>query len=172
MAFDLSRIVRDRTGLELRDMAGTTLAGEIPISDASVNRMLADRLAENAHIAALRVQAQSNDTVAIELVPRARLMPALNIVARIERQPEFPLSPTLLLRWSMPAAGRLGLLAAPVLAYFKAMPKGVSMDGDRLVFDLGELLRSRGLDEAITFVKKLELHTCPGGFVVRFEAAI
>jgi hypothetical protein len=35
-------------------MAGTTLAGEIAMSDASVNRMLTDRLRENAHMAALR----------------------------------------------------------------------------------------------------------------------
>jgi hypothetical protein len=45
------------------------------------------------------------------------------------------------------------------------------MDGDRLAVDLRELLRLRGLDEAIAFVKKLELHTRQGGFVVRFDAA-
>lgn len=157
--------------MDLGEIAGTTLAGEIPISDAIVNRFLARKLAQHAQIAALRVQAQPNDSIAIQVVPRARLMPPLNITARIERQPEFPANPTLLLQWSMPAAGPLALLAAPVLAYFKAMPTGIRMDGDRLAVDLRELLRSRGLDEAIAFVKKLELHTRAGGFVVRFEAA-
>lgn len=169
---DLNHILRERAGIDLREIAGTTLAGEIPISDALVNRLLAQKLAQHPQIAALRVQAEPNDSVSIQLVPRARLMPALNITARIERQPEWPANPTLLLRWSMPAAGPLARFAAPVLAYFKALPKGIRMDGDRLAVDLRELLRSRGLDEAIAFVKTLELHTRPGGFVVRVEAAI
>ena len=153
-------------------MAGTTLAGEIPISEALVNRLLAQKLSGHAQIDALRVQAQPNDNLAIQVVPRARLMPPLNITARIERQPEFPANPTLLLRWAMPAAGPLALFAAPVLGYFKAMPRGISMDGDRIAVDLRELLRSRGLDEAIAFVRRLEVHTRPGGFVVRFDAGV
>ena len=148
------------------------LAGEIPLSDALVNRVLAERLANHAQVTAVRVQAQPNDTVAIQVVPRARLMPALNITARIERQPEFPQHPMLLLRWSMPAAGPLALFAAPVLAYFKAMPPGIRMDGDRIAVDLRELLHSRGLDDIIAVIRKLEIHTRPGGFAVNFEVRL
>ena len=169
---NLNDILRQRTGLELRELAGSTLAGEIPLSDALVNRMLAERLANHAQVAAVRVQAQQNDTVAVQVVPRARLMPALNITARIERQPEFPQHPMVLLRWSMPAAGPLALFAAPVLAFFKAMPQGIRMDGDRIAVDVRELLRSRGLDDVIALIKKLEIHTKPGGFVVRFEISL
>jgi len=148
------------------------LAGEIPLSDALVNRVLAERLANHAQVTAVRVQAQQNDTVAIQVMPRARLMPALNITARIERQPEFPQHPMLLLRWSMPAAGPLALFAAPVLAYFKAMPPGIRMDGDRIAVDLRELLHSRGLDDIIAVTRKLEIHTKPGGFAVNFEVRL
>jgi hypothetical protein len=169
---NLNEIVRQRTGVDLRELAGSTLAGEIPLSDALVNRMLAERLAQHAQVAAVRVQAQQNDTVAIQVVPRARLMPALNITARIERQPEFPQQPMLLVRWAMPAAGPLALFAAPVLAYFKAMPQGIRMDGDRIAVDLRELLHSRGLDDVLALIRKLEIHTRPGGFLVRFEAAV
>jgi hypothetical protein len=169
---NLSEIVRQRTGVELRELAGSTLAGEIPLSDALVNRMLAERLAHHAQVAAVRVQAQQNDTVAVQVVPRARLMPALNITARIERQPEFPQHPMLLLRWSMPAAGPLALFAAPVLAFFKAMPQGIRMDGDRIAVDVRELLHSRGLDDILALIRKLEIHTKPGGFALRFEMGI
>jgi hypothetical protein len=169
---NLRDIIRQRTGVELRDVAGSMLTGEIPLSDALVNRMLAERLVHHAQVASVRVQAQQDDTVAIQVVPRARLMPALNVTARIERQPEFPHHPLLLLRWSMPAAGPLALFAAPVLAYFKAMPPGIRMDGDRVAVDLRELLHSRGLDEVIAFIRKLEVHTRPGGYVLRFEAGI
>ena len=167
----IAELFRERTGLDLREIAGSTLAGEIPISDALVNRMLAEKLAQHAQIGSLRIQAQPNDSIGIQVVPRARLVPPMNIVARIERQPEFPDNPLLLLRWSMPAAGPLALFAAPMLSYFKAMPPGIRMDGDRVAVDLRELLRSRGLDDALAFVRKLEVHTRPGGFVLRFEAA-
>ena len=168
----IADLFRERTGLDLGELAGSTLAGEIPISDALVNRMLAEKLAQHAQIGSLRVQAQPNDSVAIQVVPRARLMPPMNIIARIEGQPEFPANPMLRLRWSMPAAGPLALFAAPMLSYFKAMPQGIRMDGDRVAVDLRELLRARGLDDVIAFVRKLDVHTRPGGFVLRFEAAV
>jgi hypothetical protein len=164
-------LFRERTGLDLGEFGGSTLAGEIPVTEALVNRLLAQKLAQHAQIGSLRVQAQPNDSVAIQVVPRARLMPPVNITARIERQPEFPANPVLLLRWSMPAAGPLALFAGPMLSYFKAMPPGIRMDGDRVAVDLRELLRSRGLDEVVGFVRKLEVHTRPGGFVLRVEAA-
>jgi hypothetical protein len=169
---NLTELLRERTGVELREIAGSTLAGEIPLGEALVNRLLAERLAGHPQIAAVRVQAQPNDTVAIQIQPRARLMPPMNITARIERQPDFPQNPTLLLRWSMPAAGPLALLAAPVLGYFKAMPPGIVMDGDRVAIDARELLRHRGLDELLAYVRRIEVHTRPGGFVLRFEAGI
>ena len=168
----LDDIIRQRIGIDLRELAGSTLGGEIPLSDALVNRMIAERLAQHAQLAAVRVQAQPNDSVAIQVVPRARLMPPVNVTARIERQPEFPQHPMLLLRWSMPAAGPLALFAAPVLGFFKAMPQGIRMDGDRIAVDLRELLHSRGLDDIIPLIRKLEIHTRPGGFAVRFEAGI
>jgi hypothetical protein len=168
---NLSQLVRERTGVELHELAGSKLAGEMPLTEALVNRMIAERLSQHPQIAAVSVRAQQDDTIAIQVVPRARLMPPMNITARIERQPEFPQNPTLLLRWSMPAAGPLALFAAPLIGYFKAMPRGIRMDGDRIAVDLRELLHSRGLDDAIGLVRKLEVHTEPGGFLVRFEAA-
>jgi hypothetical protein len=168
---NIPNLFRERTGLDLGEFGGSTLAGEIPVTEALVNRLLAQKLAQHAQIGSLRVQAQPNDSVAIQVVPRARLMPPVNITARIERQPEFPANPVLLLRWSMPAAGPLALFAGPMLSYFKAMPQGIRMDGDRVAVDLRELLRSRGLDDVVGFVRKLEVHTRPGGFVLRVEAA-
>jgi hypothetical protein len=169
---NLNEIIRQRVGVELREIAGSTLAGDIPLSDALVNRLLAERLAQHAQVAAVRVQAQPNDSVAIQVVPRARLMPPVNVTARIERQPEFPQHPVLLLRWSLPAAGPLALFAAPVLGFFKAMPQGVRMDGDRIAVDLRELLHARGLDDITPLIRKLEIHTKPGGFALSVEVGI
>jgi hypothetical protein len=169
---NINDLVRDRLGIDLREFAGANVSGGIPLSDDFVNRLIAGRLANHPQLSAVRVQAQEGDTIAVQVVPRLRIMPPLRIVARIERQPELPQHPYLLLHWTMPSAGPLALFAAPVLSYFKAMPPGIRMDGDRLAIDLRELLRARGLEDVLGFIRALAIHTQPGGFVARFELGI
>ena len=171
-AVNIADTVRERFGLDLREFAGAAVSGEIPLSEDFVNRLLAERLTDHPQIAAARVRAHEGDVVAIQLVPRVRMMPPLKIMARIERQPDFPRDPALLLRWSMPAAGPLTLFAAPILSYFKAMPSGIRMEGDRITVDLRELLQTRGFADAAGFIRTLAIHTRPGGFVARFELGV
>jgi hypothetical protein len=171
-AVNIADTVRERLGIDLREFAGAKVSGEIPLSEDFVNRLLAERLADHPQISAARIQPHEGDVVAIQLVPRVRMIPPLRIMARIERQPDFPRDPTLLLRWSMPAAGPLALFAAPILSYFKAMPSGIRLEGDRITVDVRELLRTRGLADVAGFIRALAIHTRPGGFVARFELGI
>jgi hypothetical protein len=164
--------IRSRFGFDLRELAGAAVSGEIPVPESLVNRMIAERLASNAQIASLHVEPQPDDAALIRVVPRTRLVPPLTITARIERQAEFPNDPRLLIRWSLPAAGPLALLAGPVLSYFKRMPRGVRLDGDRAVIDLREVLSSRGLEDLGGLIRALTIHTQPGGFVVRFQTQV
>jgi hypothetical protein len=168
----INDIIRERLGTDISTFAGAATSGELPLPDAFVNRLIAERLAGHAQIAALQVEAQEGDTVAVQVVPRARLLPPVRILARVERQPEFPQHPLLILRWTMPTAGPLAMFAAPVLAYFKALPPGIRMTGDRLVVDVAELLRARGFDEVLGYIRGLAVHTRPGGFLVRFELGV
>ena len=169
---NISQLVRDRVGIDLQEIAGARLSGEIPLTEEAVNRLLAERLQHNPQVQAVRVQAQDGDVVAIQAVPRIRLMPPLRILARIERQPQLPQDPRLILRWWMPAVGPLALFAAPVLSYFKALPAGIDMDGDHVIVDLRTLLRGRGLEETLIYVRDVQLHTRPGGFVVTFGVGV
>ena len=164
--------IRERLGMDIGTFAGAHAVGEVPLSDEFINRQIAERLTNHPQISSVRVAAQDGDVVAVQVVPRARLIPPLRILARIEQQPAFPQNPTLLLRWSMPAAGPLAMLAAPVLSYFKAMPRGIRIDGDRVAVDVRELLRGRGLDDLSGFIRRLEVHTRPGGFIVQFDLGI
>ena len=165
---NIPQLVRERLGVDLQEVAGARLSGEIPLSDAAVNRLIGERLQNHPQIAAVRLQAQENDVVAVQAIPRMRLMPPMRILARVERQPQLPHDPTLILRWSLPAAGPLALFAAPVLSYFKALPPGISMDGDRIAVDIRTLLRGRDMEDALAFIRDLVVHTRPGAFVVSF----
>jgi hypothetical protein len=164
--------LQQRLGIDPRELAGTAFTGEIPIPASLVNRLLAQRLARNPQIGSLQLDPQPDDTVFVRVEPRVRMMPALKVTARIERQPEFPSDPTLHLRWSMPAAGPLAMFAAPVLAYFRAMPRGIRMDADRISVDIRELLRAKGLEEAVGLIRRAAIHTRPGGFVLQIEAGL
>lgn len=168
----LADTLRDRLGVDLRDLAGAALAGELPVREDAVNRLIAERLRDHPQIAAVHVQAREGDAAAVHVVPRIRLMPALRLTAGVERQPQFPADPTLVLRWSMPAVGPLALLAAPVLSYFTTMPPGIRLEGHRLAIDIGELLRARGLGDLLGFLRRGTIHTRPGAFVVRFEIGV
>ena len=165
-------VLRERFGADIRELAGAHAAGEIPLSDDLLNRQIARRLTNHPQIASVRLQAQERDTIDVLVTPRARLMPPMRVTARIEHQPEFPQHPALVLRWTMPAIGPLAMLAAPALAFFRALPPGLRADGDRLTVDLRELLESRGLGEVEGFIRRAEVHTRPGGFVVQFELAV
>lgn len=164
--------LRERFGVDIRELAGAHAAGEIPLSDDLLNRLIAGRLANHPQVASVRLQAQEGDTIDVLVTPRARLMPPMRITARIERQPEFPQHPLLVLRWTMPAIGPLAMFAAPALAFFKALPPGLRADGDRITVDVGEVLESRGLGEVGRFIRRAEVHTRPGGFVLQFELAV
>ena len=164
--------IRDRLGFDLREMAGAKLSGDIPLKEQLVNRLIGERLGPNVPFSSVRVEPLEGDAAAIHLVPRARFIPPVRVLARIERQPEFPGDPRLLLRWSLPAAGPLAALAAPLIAHFNALPPGISIDADRVAIDVAELMRSRGLDDLIGMIRRLAVHTRPGGFVAQFDLGV
>jgi hypothetical protein len=161
-----------RFDIDATDLTGTTLAGEIPVSENLINRLIARKLERHAQLASIRVAAQNGDQMIVRVEPRARLIPTLSVLLRIEKQPDLPRDPTLRLRWSMPAAGPLAMLAGTVLGYLKAMPAGIRVDGDTAIVDLNVLLRSRGLEEVQTLVRRVAFHTRPGAVIVQIEAGL
>ena len=154
-------------------VSAPTISGELQISNEALDRVIATRLAElSGPIAGAQIEALDDDTFTAQLSPRARLLPAVRIVARIEQQPELPDRPRLGLRWSIPGMGPLGLLAAPVLTFLKALPPGIQADEDRIVVDIGDLLRAQGLDDLLRHVSRLRVHTRMGAVIVRFDLTV
>ena len=166
--------VRNALGIDLSELSGGTLAGEIPLTDAFVNRLIAQRLGRSqGPVESARVEAHDNQNLTILVSMRAaRMMPPMRIAARIEQQPEFPSPAVLGLRWSMPALGPLALFAAPALAYFKALPPFIRVDGDRIAVDLRALLHAQGIGDLVQYVRSLRVHTRNGVIAVQFELRV
>lgn len=161
-------------GIDLEELRGGTLAGEIPLTEALVNRLIAQRLGRSqGPVESAVVQAHDNQNLTVTVSMRApRMMPSVKIAARIEQQPEFPDPAVLGLRWSMPGLGPLALLAAPALAYFKALPPFIRVDGDRIAVDLRGLLQAQGLGDLVHYVRSARVQTRTGVIVVQFELQV
>jgi hypothetical protein len=164
--------LRDIAGGNFQELSGATLAAEIPLTNAVVNRLIGERLAAaSGPVSAVQVDALDDDTFSAQVSLRAKLIPTVRIVARIEEQPE-PQRPLLGIRWSMPGLGRLGLLAGAALSFLKTLPRGLRAEDDRILVDVAELLRAQGLGDLLPVVSKLRVHTRRGAFVVKFELRV
>jgi hypothetical protein len=170
MSSPLDRL-RTVVGFGLEEIPGATLQTEIPVPDAVLNRLIAQALAgRESVVSAVEIETGEGDRFAAHVIVRGpRLIPQLKVHAEIERQPEFPGLPVLVIRWSLPNLGPLAMMAAPFLANLKGLPRGIAIDGERAFINVAELLETRGLGDLLPLLRRLELHTTPEHAVLRLE---
>jgi hypothetical protein len=175
MASTLADQLRRTAGIELQELAGGVLSGEIPLTNAVVNRLAAQQLAKSpgAPVDAVHIEALAGDRVGIVLgLKNVPMLRDLAIEAAIQSQPEFPGRGVMMLRWSLPRLGPLAKFAGNAVSFFKAPPPGLRIDGDRVAVDIPHLLRARGMGELVDLLTRLEIHTRPGAFLITFAARI
>lgn len=152
-------------GADFGELSGALVQAEIPLTTALINRVIAEQLAQtNGHISAAVVEPHDDDRLTVHVRPRAALLPPVQVRLQIAEQPQFPASPVLVLRWSL--AGGLGVLArvaSPALGLFSVLPPGVRVDGDLIGIDLAEVLRQKGLEWVLPFVRELRLGASNAG---------
>jgi hypothetical protein len=155
-------------GADFRELSGADVQADIPLTTALINRVIAERLAQmNGHISAAVVEPHEGDRVTVHVRPRAAFLPPVEVRLQIAEQPELPASPVIVLRWSL--AGGLGVLArmaSPALALFKVLPPGVRVDGDLIGIDLAGILREKGFEWVLPFVRELRLATSESGLTI------
>jgi hypothetical protein len=161
--------LRPLLGDQLQELAGAVVSGELPVTTAVVNRLIAQKLATvKAPVLSAQIETRPNETFTVHLRPKGPI-PLLNVDVSIDRQPQLPDDPRLGMRWTLRGLGPLAMFAGPVIAYFQTLPTGISMDGDRIWVDLHALLRSQGLGEAVPFLKGVRVLTREQRFLVQFE---
>jgi hypothetical protein len=165
--------LRSVAGDNFQELSGALVAGELPLTDALVNRLIRERLSASAGpLTSVEVRALDSDTFSARLTPRARFIPPVEVVGRFEQQPQMPERPLLVIRWSVPSIGPLGMLAAPALSFLKALPRGLRAEDDLILVDLTEILRGQGLGDLAKHLMALEVHTRRGAFVVNFQLGV
>ena len=168
--------IRSALGVDIdeRELAGGVVSGEIPLTNAVVNRLIAKQLqARGGPVTAARVEALGEDRFVVELQVRAPVpIPVIRIVASIEQQPTFPAPATLGVRWSMPGLGPLAMFAGPALGFLKTLPPGIRVDGDWLTVDVAAMLRARGVGDVMRYISNARIRTRAGAFVLQFELKV
>jgi hypothetical protein len=149
---------------------GAHVAAFIPISASVLNELIARTLPESAPVADLQIEPQDGNTIRVHLrIARAPLIPPLTVTLLIERQPQLPESPVLVLRL---ASSGLTVLARAASRFFDALPPGLRMENDLMLVDIAELLRQRGASEWLQYVKAFEITTAPGAVLVTIRGSV
>jgi hypothetical protein len=163
--------VRDVLGIDLNEVPGASVSADIPIPDGVINRFIARGLAlSQAPVAAVRVESADGDRLLAHVTVRGpRFIPEITVAVAIDRQPQFPQSPVLWLRWSLPRLGAIAAIAAPLLSNMKNLPRGVRVEGDRASVDVAEMLRARSLGDLLPLLTNVQVGTLSGKVVLRVE---
>lgn len=165
--------MRRLLGPRFEELAGARLQGELPLTEAVLNSLIAERLrGSDTPVERAEVQVRPDGELFARVQLRRSFLPAIIVGARIEEQPDLPRSAIVGLRWWLPGAGALSMLAGPALAWFRAGPPWLAVDGHRLRVDLAKLLRDQGAGEILAHLAALRVDTRAGALVVRFDLQV
>jgi hypothetical protein len=155
-------------GFEPRDVAGASIRGELPISNVIVNRLIAEALkGKDLPVVTVLFEAQDNDRMLVHLSLRGPL-PSIKLALHIDQQPQ-PNNPVLGMRWSIPGFGALAAFATPALSFFKALPPGIRVEGDRILVNIKDIVTARGFGEYLNYLQSLQVHAVGGRLLATFE---
>jgi len=161
-------------GPGLREVSGASLSGEIPLSNALVNRLVAEALRRQpgSPVESAEVTVEARGALAVRVRLRTPgLVPPFTVLLWIERQP-VPESPRLVLRWEPAGLGLLMKLAAPVLGWFKKERAGITIEGQYLFIDVADAIRRQGAGDLLEHLRSLRVDTREGRLVVAFEVRV
>jgi hypothetical protein len=152
------------------DLRGAQADVTLPIADRLLNEAIVQALPASAPIRDFQLSSRSGNRIAVRFkVAAASFLPPLKITLVIERQPELPASPILVLKLEM---GGLLSMAGPALRFLEALPPGITVDDDRVHVNIATLLAQRGLAELLEYAEQLHVTTTEGAVVVAIRAAV
>jgi hypothetical protein len=167
---DLLAIVRSLQATQFRDLAGAQVTARVPVAARLINEVVALTLPTNVPIREARVRPIPGDRFSVRVTPRSAFLPSLTVRLDIERQPELPGSPVLVLRLAT-LAGLFGLAAA-AFPIAQMLPPGVRMDGELIHVDLRAMAEQHGFSNEFQYLRQLRVTTEEGRVLLHLEASV
>jgi hypothetical protein len=159
--------LRDR---KFRDLAGARVSGSIPISERLLNEIVAATMPKNLPVRDVSVRPEQGNRFSVRISPKAAFLPQLTVKLEIEKQPQFPTSPELVLR--MATMGGLLGLAGAAFPIASMLPPGVRLEGERIILDLRALAHREGVVDLLELVRELEITTEEGRMRVFVDTSV
>jgi hypothetical protein len=146
------------------DVRGAEASVTLPVSERLLNEAIAESLPASAPVRELHVKPQAGDRFAVSArIGSSSWLPAINLGVVIDRQPDLPSSPVLVLR--LETSG-LSALAGAALRFLNSLPPGIRVEADRIFVDVAKLLDARGLRRYLAYVNELRVNTVDGAVVI------
>ena len=146
------------------------MTASVPVAERLVNEIVAATMPRNLPVREVSVRPEGGNRISVRLTPKASLLPQLTIKLDIERQPELPASPVLVLRMAtMP--GLLGLAGA-AFPIASMLPPGVRLQGERIFVDLRAMAAQQGVADLLDYAREVRVTTEPGRFLVYVDASV
>jgi hypothetical protein len=163
------RLIVEQRAAKFAELAGASASVTVPLSDRLINTVVATRLPSSIRELDIRAQAGNLLLVSVRLRSPAWL-PRINLKLRIERQPDLPQSPVLVLR--LLSHGVFSTLAGSAAKFLNVLPPWLRMDGDVLLLDLHRLLLHYNASDVLSYLQRLEITTRDGSIVVAIDAHV
>ncbi len=166
----LAGLLKRQVESGFEDLRGAEAAFTVPVSDRLLNEIVTQALPSSGRVRDVEVRARAGNRFAVRAkIGGASFLPPINLTVSIDRQPELPASPVLVLRLEM---GGLLSLAGPALRFFDALPPGIRIQDDRLYVDVAQLLEQRGLSGFLNHLEQLQINTAEGATILSLRARI
>jgi hypothetical protein len=153
-----------------RGLGGSEVYAAIKLSAELLNETIAALTPATSAVRQLTVRPRAANAIDVRVEVSHPFVPAINVTVVIDRQPQLPDDPVLVLRLTG-GAGMLRVIA-PAIAKFTVLPPGVRLEGDRLLVDLRAQLQQLGQEALLACAQQLEVATVEGTVVVLLHAAV
>jgi hypothetical protein len=163
----LQRILSAQQAAGFAGLAGSEGHAVIRVSDQLINQAIAVLLPPEAAVRGATVHAHEGNWFEVQLsLAKPAFLPPISFELAIERQPQLPANPSLVLRISG-GAGALARLAAPLLARLQdRLPYGIRLEHERVFVDLRSLLRHHDRAALLDYATELNVATEEAGIAV------
>ena len=160
----LVELFRRQQAAGFEDVRGAEASLTLPVSERLLNEAISESLPDSAPVRELYVKPQAGDRFGVRArVGSSPWLPAINLGLVIDRQPDLPASPVLVLRLETSA---LSALAGVALRFLNALPPGIRVEADRIFVDVAKLLEARGFGRYLAYVNELRVNTVDGAVVI------
>jgi hypothetical protein len=150
-------------------LAGSEMHATIRISAQLLNEAIAGYIGSGSSpIRELTVAPHVGNRIDIRVDPTRVFIPTIGLTVVIDRQPQLPADPVLVLR--LTGGGVMLRLAAPAIAGF--LPPGIRLDGERVLVDLRTLLQPSDQARLLDLAREIEVATLDGALVLFIHAAV